>query len=188
MQKLGIWSSENIWRLFPKTKSSVTENCTYICPIFHKHQIPKTSTIMYHHYAWGKYHALTWFLCTTSTASLHIWDGSTSMGERALHKRVSQPLPSSTSGFSAAVLLGVSKSDIKVAKQNQAGQTKVNLIACKLGLSTWQTESKLISLWQQQRKDISKQFLWFYFVCSKLTEHFYLRSWDTHKINANYNQ
>lgn len=37
--------------------------------------------------------------------------------------------------FSAVVLFGVNKSDTKVAKQNQAGQMKVNLIACKLGFS-----------------------------------------------------
>lgn len=43
------------------------------------------------------------------------------MGERALQEGVTQSLPSSTS-FSATVLLGGNKSDIKVAKQNQAGQ------------------------------------------------------------------
>lgn len=77
-------------------------------------------------------------------------DGSTSMGERALQERVPQSLLSSSGVFSAAVFLVVSKSDIKVAKQNQAGQMKVNLMACKLGFSIWQTESELISVWQQQ--------------------------------------
>lgn len=28
---------------------------------------------MYYHYAWGKYHALTCFLCAASAASLHGW-------------------------------------------------------------------------------------------------------------------
>lgn len=80
-------------------------------------------------------------------------DGSSSVRKRALQKRVPQSLPSSTSLFSAAVPLRVNKSDINVAKQNQAGQMKVNLMVCKLGFSAWQTESELICLWQPQWKD-----------------------------------
>lgn len=144
MQKLGVWSSENIYRILPKSKSSVTENCQCIHQS-HLSEAPNSKSIQYHTLPLcpGKIPCFDMFFmyylcCIPAWMEAHRW-------ERECHT-----LPSSTSLFSAAVLLGMNRSNIKVAKQNQVGRMKVNLMACKLGFSTWQTESKLISLCQQQ--------------------------------------
>lgn len=61
----------------------------------------------------------------------HYADGGTSIGEVVLQERVPESLPSSTSLVSVSVVLGMNKSNIMVVKQNWAGQTRVNLMACR---------------------------------------------------------